>query len=561
MIRKLIVTNRNALMAKYKQAGWDAIRKAIGRLATADVLRGITTALDFVDAPSKAGVPKVTKASNDKQAKAAIDALYRKHGSPDYLLILGAPDVIPFQKLENPLAGTDDPDSALPSDLPYACEAPFSRKVADFVGPTRVVGRLPNVRGNKDPKELVALIDAAASFAATPAKKTFVISAAEWKGATRANVTRAFGAKQLVELCPPNGPGWKQARMRAPLHFINCHGAGTDPNYYGDSPVFPEAHLPANLAGIVTDGTVVVAECCYGGEIYDPLDGVAVGIANTYLAEGAVAYCGSTNTAYGDATAATRCAADILCTDFMAAVMKRSSTGRALLQARQSFVKSEGADALDPVDLKTLGQFLLLGDPSLRPFGAGLPPEKVMGLSKSIVATAASGGMKRGGPKWKAMAKALAPRVHKAHRAQLKREGAELARTTAYAQKVAGPAPAAVRDSLERLLAQEGLAPGHSVRYTVVAPQGAELRVRGMKAAPGAGANGGGDAIHVMFASVPKGGARPAPKGGKGLRSALATARSKLGSRRSKPQIANIRGVVARTRDGKVLSYKPVWSK
>src|SRR5688572_15425613 len=200
MVKKLIVTNRSALISKYKQAGWDAIRKAVARLAAADILRGITTELAFVDAPGKKGVPKVTLKSSDKQAKATIDALYRKHGSPDYLMILGAPDVIPFQRLDNPLLGTDDPDHALPSDLPYACEAPFSRKVADFVGPTRVVGRLPNLNGNKDAKDLVALIDAAAAFDSTPGRKTFVISAAEWKGATRANVKRAFGAKQLVEL-------------------------------------------------------------------------------------------------------------------------------------------------------------------------------------------------------------------------------------------------------------------------------------------------------------------------------------------------------------------------
>ena len=573
MIKKLIVTNRGALQRKYKAAGWDLIRKAIARLATADVLRGITTVLDFVDAPSRKGVPKVTTASNDKQAKATIDALYRKHGSPDYLMILGAPDVIPFQKLENPLARTDDPDNALPSDLPYACEASFSRKVSDFVGPTRVVGRLPNVRGNRDPKELVALIDAAAGFGATPGRKTFVISAAEWKGATRANVTRAFGAKQTVGLCPPNGPAWAPTRMRAPLHFINCHGAGTDPNYYGDSPGFPDAHLPANLMGTVTDGTVVVAECCYGGEIYDPPGGMPIGIANTYLSQGAVAYCGSTNTAYGEATAATRCAADILCTDFMSAVMKRASTGRALLQARQAFVKSEGLDVLDPFDLKTLGQFLLLGDPSLRPFGAGLAPEKAIGLSKSIVEAAAlGGGAKRGGggAKAKGMAKALAPSAHKARRAQLAREGASLSRSTATAQKSTGSAPATVRDSLAKVMAKEGLTPGRSMRYTVVGPSakaksaGAKLRTRGRKAKvrgekSGAGARAaGGDAIHVMFSRESDITARPRPlaKRGKAVRYSLQAARA-----RSRPSIKNIRGVVARTRDGRVLSYKTVWSK
>ncbi len=362
--------------------------------------------------------------------------------------------------------------------------------------------------------------------------------------------------------------------MRAPIHFINCHGGPTDPNYYGDEPEFPDAHLPANIAGIVAKGAVVVAECCYGGEIYSPPKGVAVGLANTYLSQGAIAYCGATNTAYGDATAATRCAADILCTDYMSAVMKRASTGRALLEARQAFVKSEGADVIDPVDQKTLGQFLLLGDPSLRPFGAGLAPEKVVGLSKSIVAAAGPGGMKRGGAKSKAKAnaKALSPHEHRARRDYLKKEGAALSRSTPCAQKAAGATPAAVQDSLAKVMAKEGLAPGRTTRYAVAVPQhagskaksfgamrvrGPKAKVRGMKA-NGAGANSG-DAVHVMLAPASNGAAGPTPKGAKGLRRARALVRGKV--RRSKPKIAVFRGLVARTRDGQVLSYKPVWSK
>ena len=277
-----------------------------------------------------------------------------------------------------------------------------------------------------------------------------------------------------------------------------------------------------------------------------------------------VAYCGSTNTAYGDATAATRCAADILCTDFMAAVMKRASTGRALLQARQAFVKSEAVDVMDPVDQKTLGQFLLLGDPSLRPFGAGMAPEKAIGLSKSIVAAAAPGGMKRGGAKSMAKAKVLAPAAHKALRAGLKTQGAVLARTTATAQKVAGSPPAAVRDSLEKLMRSVGLQPGRSMRYAVVSPTGARAQpksmgaksllrggramVRGMKSVKGAGAQG--EAVHVMLARVANGAGAPKAKG---LR--------RRAHARVRPKIPTIRGVVARTRGGQVVSYKPVWSK
>ena len=50
---------------------------------------------------------------------------------PDYLLLLGAPDVVPHIQLTNPMTGTpdDDDDPGVPSDVPYAstprwCQAP-----------------------------------------------------------------------------------------------------------------------------------------------------------------------------------------------------------------------------------------------------------------------------------------------------------------------------------------------------------------------------------------------------------------------------------------------------
>src|SRR5690349_2152165 len=102
MIQKLIVTNVAALKRKYGAAGLTLIRKAITRLAAADALRGIKTTLEAVDSPTKSA-PRVTAADNEPQAKATIDKLYSAYKSPDYLLILGGPDVIPHQALVNPL--------------------------------------------------------------------------------------------------------------------------------------------------------------------------------------------------------------------------------------------------------------------------------------------------------------------------------------------------------------------------------------------------------------------------------------------------------------------------
>lgn len=54
--------------------------------------------------------------------KGAIDQGHTKY-APNYLLILGATDVVPMQELVNPMnadedAGNDDDDLVVPSDLP-----------------------------------------------------------------------------------------------------------------------------------------------------------------------------------------------------------------------------------------------------------------------------------------------------------------------------------------------------------------------------------------------------------------------------------------------------------
>src|SRR5437879_5578988 len=121
---KVIVTNLSALQLKYS-TGLQRIRDAVGRLIAADKKHGLTTLCVAIDSAadmrSVRGSP-VTTASDQRQVKAAIDAVWTAY-TPDYLLILGAPDVVPLQTLRNPARG--DGDANVPSDLPYACAAPY----------------------------------------------------------------------------------------------------------------------------------------------------------------------------------------------------------------------------------------------------------------------------------------------------------------------------------------------------------------------------------------------------------------------------------------------------
>ncbi len=370
MIEKVIVTNETALRAKYGVAGWKSVEEEVRRLVAADEKRGLASQLVRLDqaadmAPLAA--PVVQNASSPKHNKLAIDGVW-KALKPDYLMILGGPDVVPHQILRNPVGGAGgDDDATVPSDLPYASDAPFAREIEKFLAPTRVVSRLPNVTGDDKPAYLLRLLRYAQKWQGGPPSgyaTGFVLTAAVWKGSTRLSARRLFAETKGVNLCPPKGPVWPVAQLGRRAHFINCHGAPVDPQYYGQGDEgFPVAHRSSSLGGL-REGTVAAVECCYGAELFDPeAVGTEQAIANAYLAKGAYGFLGSTNIAYGPADE--NGSADLMCQYFMRRVQSGASLGRAALEARQEFVEKN--QPLDPVDLKTLGQFCLLGDPSIQP--------------------------------------------------------------------------------------------------------------------------------------------------------------------------------------------------
>ena len=369
---KVIVTHRAALRAKYGAAGLAKIRTALRRLMASDAQRGIRSRLVFLDDAAqlkKMGGSPATQAGSAAQAKAAIDAVFGAM-QPAYLMILGAPDVVPHQDLTNPMhAPPADPDVLAWSDLPYACEAGYSRNAADFKGPTRVVGWLPDLTGARDPAHLIGLIDAAASHVMRDVSEFgdyFGLSTATWRESTALSLFNVFGQSKAMSVSPPARDAHPSARLAPLMHFINCHGGLADPRFYGEN---AQGEQPVSLssdgiAARIRCGTVVAAECCYGADLYDSVTlGLSVPISQQYLAQGACGFLGSSTIAYGPAEG--NGAADLLTQYFLLAVLEGASIGRATLMARQRFVQQ--TRELDPTDLKTLAQFSLLGDPSPHP--------------------------------------------------------------------------------------------------------------------------------------------------------------------------------------------------
>src|SRR5947209_16142361 len=119
MLTKVIVSNNSALARKYGPAA-KSVDKAIGNWIAHDMTKGIAAqyvALDDVAAMATLGLAPVVRWNDQADVKRAIDYIYNKT-NPDYMVLFGASDVIPHQELRNPVAS--DPDSSVPSDLPYA---------------------------------------------------------------------------------------------------------------------------------------------------------------------------------------------------------------------------------------------------------------------------------------------------------------------------------------------------------------------------------------------------------------------------------------------------------
>lgn len=485
MTDKLIVTNGGALRAKYGATGWRRIRDAVDRLIAADLARGLVTKLVLLDDArtmrAHGGRP-FADPLDYRSAKDAIDAVFRKV-APAYLMILGAADVVPHQPILNPaLAPPYDPDVAAWSDLPYACRGGYDTDIASFVGPERVVGRLPDLRGATKASQashLVKLIDAAARYKSRQPEDYadfFALSAKVWAESSRRNLFEIFGTRDRLRTSPPSGPRFSRAALAPLAHFINCHGAEGSPEFQGqvgeeENAKYPIALTTRGVAGKISPGTVTAAECCYGANVYAAdLMETDIPICQGYLAQGAYGFFGSTTIAYGDDTE-DNSAADLMVRHFLLHALGGKSLGHAALAARQDFVGNR-VD-IDPIDLKTLAQFVLLGDPSIVP---------VASASRAVATRRrrAARGASRSSRATKALVAAGERERRDERRAKLAAQGRFLQMTRATASQPTTPSMTAkLRRELDGVARRAGIAAAKPFReYAVQAP------ASGAKAAP-----------------------------------------------------------------------------
>ena len=373
MATALILTNSRALTQKY---GSEAPRifAAVEALVRVHQKEGIESKVLCVDdsrAMRSLGGKPVQEPAGEEENKAAVDAACARH-HPDYVLLLGAVDIIPHLNLENRIG---DFEPLVPSDLPYACEAPFSRKTADFMNPTRIVGRLPDVTGAPgDAQYMLDVLAHATRHRGRKPKKTFrdyfALSAATFDASSRTILTDVFGHLDGLVVCPPQNEPWANDKMAKHVHFGNCHGGEYASIFFGATgcTALDAAHVEGSE---ISPGMVAAFAGCYGAQLYDPKIALAkvntthIAICNTYLRKGCVAYLGSSSISFGSPQGGLE-NSSLMTQFFLQHILAGLSSGEACLEARHDFVFKQ-PPPFDTIAERTLAEFNVFGDPTISP--------------------------------------------------------------------------------------------------------------------------------------------------------------------------------------------------
>jgi tetratricopeptide (TPR) repeat protein len=387
---QILLANKSALQRRYGADGFTAIDRRLNALAEALRQRAIQVYCCYNDDASSLQIdeqialaPVAQEASAILElVRAAADGLSQQRRQLGTLLLVGGDDIIPFHRLPNPLA---DVDQAVFSDNPYGADD------AGHLLPQRTVARLPDGAGT-DPALLLALLDQMIEHHrdghSSVGRRTAGLlglhlgsrlrapmadgySAAVWRETSR-EILDMFGPDAPLDCCPPldaDSLAVQSSATRA-LLYLNLHGAAGLPNWYGQPDassgdqieLLPVALRPDTFEHNSLAGCVMISEACYGLDLAGRT--VQTSIPLRALAEGARACVGATVNAYGS-TSTPLLGADLLCQRLLGQLQRGASVGAALREARLEFAQTmyRRQGYLDDVDIKTLTEFVLLGDP------------------------------------------------------------------------------------------------------------------------------------------------------------------------------------------------------
>ncbi len=336
-------------------SGKDALQHAIGKtLAVESAVRAFArsktdyeTKFLYYDRANSLKAKKAKKTA--RSIRQFISRIEKLWGEIHFLLLLGGDGVVPFFRLRNPC---EDSDDVVMSDNPYAS------RDNDYAIPERACARIPE---NRSAHFIVKQLKKYSEHT----RSSFGMTADIWKR-TSMDVYRTVGNVDELKVSPPATTKtfkstWLQKKR---FLYFNLHGSKLSPHWYGQANgSYPIAVAPRNVHKA---SGVVATESCYGAYIIDKSNDDS--LALTFLQEkGIVGFCGSTTIAYGP-VAPPAGEADLLVKYFLEYAQKGLTLGESLRNAKVDFARKmlRRQGFLDDDDQKTLLQFVLYGDPTVR---------------------------------------------------------------------------------------------------------------------------------------------------------------------------------------------------
>ncbi|GAB4210705.1 MAG: hypothetical protein OHK0022_44230 [Roseiflexaceae bacterium] len=360
----LVVTSPRRLFETYGEQGGREVLALTRRLVRTRARRNIPSRLlPIEDGVPGLEVPGVEPEPDQIAAQlSAVAAVLERGGRRlNSVLLVGGPEVVPFDQIANPTPL--DGDTIVLSDRRYAGR---HREVL----PEWSVGRLPGPAGSS--AMLARLIRHTMLLHTQPPDGdllSFGYSAAIW-GRSAATVYHEISPQPPL-LSPPVVATTLDLTLldRARFIYCNLHGVRDGPVWYGQATErrsLVVALRPADLQGRHLRGAVVVSEACYGATIGGGRDERS-SMALAFLAHGAAGFVGSTAVTYGPIGPPLG-EADLVALHFLRAIQTPGITlGAAFDAALRGMLADTMArqTVLDEDDIKTALSFVLYGDPTL----------------------------------------------------------------------------------------------------------------------------------------------------------------------------------------------------
>lgn len=358
---------------KKKRAGADALGLILTNTADADDTEALDRALKaYIEHRAQNGVTycvlDLKTQCVDEEIEPSCEDIVSlltqiyEEAVPNYLLIIGDSSVIPSIVWDNE---SPDDDANVPSDLPYITldtESPWSGKRYDFDDITQV-GRIPASAKNGF-KHAVSYLENTVTHRVQEEPTAFAYSAIVWEKTSR-TAFLPLGAELVTSpkytSDPDRVPNGLQLLdplgSRYNLLCFNLHGSDASHAWYGEwQGNYPEAFNKS----LLPDGDrsyVICTEACYGARPKVNARGEQ-GIVVNALSNGCLAFVGSSRIAYGMSDGRMSCA-DVIANTFTKGVTAGMTVGAAFLKA----LSAVGRGDMDEIDIKTLAEFALYGDP------------------------------------------------------------------------------------------------------------------------------------------------------------------------------------------------------